>query len=505
MRRIVLGLLVSLVLLSLTAGAQTTIRVPLDVTTIQDAINQAAGITNSANPTPVLIQVGPGTYTEAIYLGDLTSGWPVTLRSTGGPALTIIDSSAIQSHTFFGQRVNGFTLDGFTVRNRWDPLVTWSGRGMQLGNPVNVIVQNCHFDTTYGAIQFNINDPALLSTVAVLHNTILAGQGTAPGSGDWIDGQGATVTTPAFFPGTVVTGWWKFVVADNVIRSNRSSVRFLSYLTDESGTSITTPVPNGSLLMTGNDVSGSFGGGVNVFGGTGNIIAGNRLHHSQVGIYGAGGLSDLLENNLVDNNSHGIAAINGASSVDVQPLGAVIRNNTVVNNISVGIAYADFVGDRGKRPKIYNNIVAYNGGGGLAAVDETGEFPAFIPNLTLELARNDLYGNTLRTMEVPNDFFNLVGITNPQIATPNYAGVVNIGADLYASPDFYDMANGIFSLKKNSALVNAGYVAWGFPFQDFAGTLRDTKPDIGAFELVVTPKVKTSTTTATTTKKTKTD
>ncbi len=39
----------------------------------------------------------------------------------------------------------------------------------------------------------------------------------------------------------------------------------------------------------------------------------------------------------------------------------------------------------------------------------------------------------------------------------------------------------------NSMLVNAGITSRPTPFQDFAGNLRDARPDIGAFEFVPTP------------------
>lgn len=502
MRRFVLGLLVSLLALSVFLGAQTTnrIRVPQDVPSIQVAIDEATTITNGSTPRPVLIDVAPGTYNEWLYLGGLTSGWPVTLRSTAGAARTIIDSSGLDHHAFFGPYVKGFTLDGFTVRNRWDPLATWGTAGMVLSNPVNVTVQNCHFDTTLQAMQFNISDPALVSEVSVLHNTAFAGQGTDPNNADFTYGQGASLSAN-FGEGVVPTGWLRFVVADNVFRSTGSSVRFFVSSLDENG-AVVGMYGNGSLIMIGNDVSSSFGGGTNTWGGTGNLIAGNHFHHSQIGLYAAGGFISVYENNLADNNVHGIWTTNGIPAVAGTPPGPVIRHNTVVNNLAVGFIYADALGDRSKLPKIYNNIIAFNGGGGLDAVDVTGDWPVFIP-VALELARNDLYGNSLRNMQASNWFFSLEGVLNPEVATPNYAGVANTGTDIYASPDFYDMANGFFSLKRNSALVNAGYAAWGYPLQDSAGVLRDSQPDIGAFELAFPSKVKPkSAGAAATTKKT---
>jgi len=72
-------------------------------------------------------------------------------------------------------------------------------------------------------------------------------------------------------------------VADNVFRTRGSAVRYLMHRTDDWGAALEV-FTNGTLIMTGNDVSTTATGcGFNVFGGRGHVISRNRIHDSVCG------------------------------------------------------------------------------------------------------------------------------------------------------------------------------------------------------------------------------
>ncbi len=87
--------------------AGTTIHVPADQPTIQAGINAAVN--------GDIVLVSPGTYYEQINF----NGKAITVTSSGGPQVTIIDAS--QSYgatvTFFSGETAKSILSGFTVQN----------------------------------------------------------------------------------------------------------------------------------------------------------------------------------------------------------------------------------------------------------------------------------------------------------------------------------------------------------------------------------------------------
>jgi predicted outer membrane repeat protein len=96
--------------LSLSAAgfAQTMWNVPGDFATIQEAMDDASVLEGDT------ILVAPGTYFENVNFG----GKDVTLKSSHGPAATVIDGSGVSSVVAFTGS-NGFdsVLDGFTITN----------------------------------------------------------------------------------------------------------------------------------------------------------------------------------------------------------------------------------------------------------------------------------------------------------------------------------------------------------------------------------------------------
>lgn len=456
---------------------------------LQGAINQAAAIINGATPSDVVIEVAPGTYVPTIFPGFEVSGinnplFTVTLQSEEGPAATIIDASNVANNGIRGIGTRNFVVDGFTIRNRIPDQTNFIGRGIVMRNATGITVQHCHFDTTFQGAAFVINDPTFSSIATVVNNTGLAGQGTDVNAAGFVEAQ--VVSMQYFFPlGTSVTGESRLVVPNNVFRCNASCVRYIASAFDINGNIVAT-FSNGSLVMTGNDISSSLIAGFNILGGHAHVVSGNRIHDGNTGGFFQGAPSGVIENNLIFNNAeNGLIAIALPISQDFPDEDRVIRHNTIVNNAGTGIIYIDSIGTGAFLPNVYNNVIAFNDAGGVASVVSTASF-AFIP-VSFNLANNDNYGNTLRNFGAGFSNFNYIGIANPGAAAPNYSGVINTGLDLAVVPGFRAPQFENFSLMKNSALVNAGTTSRPTPFQDFAGNLRDAQPDIGAFESVATP------------------
>lgn len=450
---------------------------------IQTAINQAAAVVAGPTPTDVVIDVAPGTYTPAAQLDVSAVNSPtftVTLRATGGPSRTTIDLSNAANFAIFGLGTRNLVIHGFTIRNRIPNENVFAGLGIQLNDAAAVTIVNCHLDTTDQAIRFVVDQPALSAEYHVVNNTIAAGQGTDPISPETTFGTGATIRT-LYAPGTVPTGEVRLIAASNVIRTNFGCLRFVNLATDGIGL-----FGNGSLVATGNDASSLLVSTVNIIGGHGHLVAENRLHDGGNGIAFQSAASGVIENNLIVNNTqHGLVVVNAGlptQGFSAEP-GAFIRHNTIANNAGTGIIYLDATGTGGFVPDVYNNIVAFNNASGLASVVDTSSSFAFIP-VSFNLAKDDVFGNTLNNINVAFFTFNYVGISNPQAERPNYSGVINTGLDLAVNPQFSSPTMGNFTLRPTSPLINAGLTTRPTPFQDFALNLRDTPPDIGAYEFV---------------------
>src|SRR4029077_2829117 len=84
----------------------TTIHVPVEQPTIQAGINAASN--------GDIVLVAPGTYKENINF----SGKAITLKSSGGARVTIIDGGGIAPVlTFSSNETSSSVLNGFTLQN----------------------------------------------------------------------------------------------------------------------------------------------------------------------------------------------------------------------------------------------------------------------------------------------------------------------------------------------------------------------------------------------------
>ena len=92
--------------LSVAAAAQSTINVPADQPTIQAAINAA----NNGDT----VVVAPGTYIENLNF----KGKFITVTSSGGPAVTIVDGGGAGPVVIFDTNEGANSvLNGFTLQN----------------------------------------------------------------------------------------------------------------------------------------------------------------------------------------------------------------------------------------------------------------------------------------------------------------------------------------------------------------------------------------------------
>lgn len=106
MKRLLVLLVLGALVLAPASGMSAVIYVPSEQPTIQAGVNAAAlGDT---------VIVAPGIYSESVLL----YGGPMTLRSQGGPTMTIIDALAFsQGFLVYGAVGEGTILRGFTVQS----------------------------------------------------------------------------------------------------------------------------------------------------------------------------------------------------------------------------------------------------------------------------------------------------------------------------------------------------------------------------------------------------
>ncbi|MHC4383244.1 MAG: right-handed parallel beta-helix repeat-containing protein [Planctomycetota bacterium] len=295
-----------------------TINVPADQPSIQAAIDAANGGDE--------VVVAPGTYFEAI---DFSSK-AITVRSSGGAALTIIDAQGLGSVVTCQSGEGPDTvLEGFTLTGG-DPSPA-SGGGMYNlnGSPT---VTDCIFTAntaSYGGGMFNVNSSPTVTNCIFSDNTALYGGGMYNVNSQptltncTFSGNQATITQGFGVGGAIYNQSFSTVTLANcsftentcncgagAIYSSDSNLFVLDCtFSGNTGGWIATVVDSGTVTFTNCTFSGNTGPGCTVAAwGTGTVTLTNCTFSSNVGEWTVG-TSDTgnltLANCVLWNNSGG--------------------------------------------------------------------------------------------------------------------------------------------------------------------------------------------------------
>lgn len=411
------------------ADAQTTINVPADQPTIQ------AGISAAVDGDTVM--VAPGTYFENLNF----FGRAITVTSSGGPSVTIVDGGGLAPVVTFGtnEGVNS-VLNGFTLQNGVP------SQGFVVGGGIFVY----------------------FASPTITNNTITGNHAVC--------GAGIEI-----FSGSPV-------VRGNTITGNTQAGGACSTGTGGGGIEVTTEpgFPTAAPQIIGNTITNNSlafgdGGGIEVNGSSSpliqnNYISGNSVQGSGGGIALESNGAPLVVQNIIVNNSSGGLGSGGAgiylASSSSTPTNAALINNTIANNDgldgSSGI-YADVVSPV---PVINNIVIAASGENGIVCNPANTVFPAFSHNDVLSPG------------------------TGGQAWSSNCASFAQSNGNISGDPRFLNPANGDYHVEPSSATDAGDNTAPNLPQQDYDGNPRvvdangdcvDTV-DLGAYELQSSPQ-----------------
>jgi hypothetical protein len=297
-------------ILSVGAVAQTTIHVPADIPSIPQAINQAH------NGDTIL--VSPGT-----YVGNFTfQGKAITVASTDGPSVTILDAQNVSSGPLFlNAEGPQSVLSGFTITN---------GRSGSEGAGVFIsgaspTIQNNIITGNHGCEGNGItadNSSAIIKNNVITNNTQVGCSGVG-GGGIKISGPGN-----AQILNNTITG--------NTVWGNGGGIEL-----------------NATTLVTiqGNTIqnnSANNGGGISVENGSqANVV--NNLITSNTGFLGSGiylisslGNQNVLVNNTIAFNVLPQGSANGQEVwLTGSQMGTQFANNVIVDGTGSGAVGCD--------------------------------------------------------------------------------------------------------------------------------------------------------------------
>ena len=275
----------------------TTIHVPVEQPTIQAGINAASN--------GDIVLVAPGTYKENINF----SGKAITLKSSGGARVTIIDGGGIAPVlTFSSNETSSSVLNGFTLQNgsaTFNSQYEGGGIFIAFASPTikNNIIQNNTACAGGGGIGVYFGSPLIQG------NTIKSNSqsGCSGGGGGGIEAGGASTVQ----------------IIGNIIQNN-------SWGGSGGGVFLNAV---GAALIKNNVITGNVGGGIAMFNdvsGTAivqNLISGNTSTGGS-GVYWSNPPAVLVNNTIVDGPA------SGGSTVATDDFGTPV---TVANNIIVAI------------------------------------------------------------------------------------------------------------------------------------------------------------------------
>ncbi|HSK81339.1 MAG TPA: right-handed parallel beta-helix repeat-containing protein [Thermoanaerobaculia bacterium] len=196
--------------LALPAGA-ATINVPGEQPTIQAAINAAVA--------GDVVVVAPGTYQENVNFG----GKAITVRSSSGPAVTIVDGQQLGPVvTFATGEGRGSVLRGFTLKNGRS---SSGGSGIRIQSTSPTIVNNVVTGNQGCSSGPGINvqgGSPLISANTISNNSVQTGCSGQTGGGINVSGAGSTEITNNTITGNSATsgGGVSFNAAGTPVLSN---------------------------------------------------------------------------------------------------------------------------------------------------------------------------------------------------------------------------------------------------------------------------------------------
>ncbi|MBU0754534.1 MAG: hypothetical protein KJ645_05310, partial [Planctomycetes bacterium] len=326
-----------------TPGLNARFFVPDDFSTIQKAINQAGS--------GDLIMVRPGTYLENIDF----SGKNITLKSCGGPAVTVIDGQKLDSVVKFQSGETAFArLEGFTIINgkasEGAGIVCIAASPVIVGNRV----ENNRADTEGGGIYISTAAPSI--TGNIIRENIVSGF-ISQGGGLSLNTSAAVITRNRIEDNRVSGGLYSQgggiycnatsapLIQENIIRGNDATDGFSSCF----GGGIECHGAQATILnnyISHNRALGTYGqgGGIFCLGFSPIRIAGNLIAHNSAAMYGGGifcseASPDLFNNTIVYNNGGqlggGLGCIFAASKPEVR--NTILWGNQAVDGLQIGL------------------------------------------------------------------------------------------------------------------------------------------------------------------------
>ena len=367
-------LAVALCFVSVSAKAQTTIRVPADQQTIQAAINAAVdGDT---------ILVSPGTYTENISF----NGKAITVTSSGGASQTTIDGGqkgVVVSFT--NNEARGSVLNGFTITDDALPLptpATFVTDGILVSGASPTITNNVITGDRGHGIEVELGAPLIQGNT--ISYTATQYDPRFDFGCDYLDGSGILIVGIAGSP-TEILG--------NIIENNKAQCYGGAIRIDYA----TGPIIENNVIR--NNVSIGFGGAIS-------LIEGDRL---------------TLVQNLIYGNNSGTAggglylSLLSEVSYNTGPVNLFIINNTIAGNtitINKTLAIDDYVdgsqiafGGYVSQIGLYNNIlVAADSYGAIACNPGYQDFMDHLPSrittmFLTQVAPGSLAGAQIRLVQ----------------------------------------------------------------------------------------------------------
>jgi hypothetical protein len=319
-------------------SGSVTRRVPQDYATIQGAID--------ASFAGDVVEVGPGTYAEGLNFG----GRAITVRSTGGAAVTIVDPVSGRCFTANGQKGPAARLEGFTLRGG----SAARGGGVYIESSSPVIVDcvitgnSATASDSGGGVYVASGNPKLVRCTVSLNTGNYAGGGVLVASGSLVLEDCAVIGNSLLYAydsrGGGIYAEGPVTVSGGEVRGNTAGIGggvFGGGLT-MSGCVVSDNqatygggggIASASLTITGGSVSGNTsvgdGGGLSNVSGqvSGCAIVGNASGGSGGGVWSQGSLtlsSCVLE--LNDAGGYGGAWYKAGGTASLQ--NSQVRNNS---------------------------------------------------------------------------------------------------------------------------------------------------------------------------------